>query len=342
MPREARLDIPGFLYHVLCRGIEGRTIFLDDHDHKNFCNRLKTGLSQYKTQCLAWALMPNHAHLLLRAGLWGLAPLMRSLLTGYAGYFNKKYQRSGHLFQNRYKSIICQEDGYLQELVRYIHLNPLRAGLAPTLEDLIHYPWCGCSALLGRQQVPWQDTVAVLKEFGDSATEAKVAYRAFLADSLARGQSIENPLSPLFDRCQQNNSEDQANEHQKSFSSQILGSEQFAQGVLAQAEKMEIIFKKLRDQGIDLEKLTNLVAQKFEVPPSSLKNSGRQKQIVKARSVLIQLGVDCLGKTITQMADWTKLSIQAASKSCVRGRRLNQGMWKVDLENLDLMMNLVE
>jgi len=118
MPRQPRLDAPGVLHHVMVRGIERRAIFRDDTDRADFVGRLAalvpaTGLSVY-----AWALLPNHAHLLVRTGSRPLPRVMRSLLTGYAGAFNRRHQRQGHLFQNRYKSIVVEEEPYLLELQR--------------------------------------------------------------------------------------------------------------------------------------------------------------------------------------------------------------------------------
>ena len=151
MPRQARLDSPGTLHHVIIRGIERNKIVDDDKDRENFIDRLE-GLSvDLMTSVYAWALMTNHAHILLRSGQPGLPAFMRKLLTGYAISYNKRHKRHGHLFQNRYKSIVCDEDTYFIELVRYIHLNPLRAGLVDTLAKLDWYRWCGHSAVVGRR-----------------------------------------------------------------------------------------------------------------------------------------------------------------------------------------------
>jgi len=129
MPRKARIDAPGALHHVMVRGIDRRDIFSDQKDYTDFMDRLGDLLIETRTSCYAWALIPNHFHLLLRTGNSPISVLMKRLLTGYAINFNRRHNRYGHLFQNRYKSILCQEDSYLLELVRYIHLNPLRAGL---------------------------------------------------------------------------------------------------------------------------------------------------------------------------------------------------------------------
>mgnify|MGYP002154995327 CR=1 FL=1 len=143
MPRAARLDITGLLQHVIVRGIEKRDIFLDDEDRQAFLIRFSKLLQETETDCLAWGLLSNHAHFLLRLKRTKLAILMRRLLTSYAVHFNLRHQRSGHLFQNRYKSIVCEEDPYLLELVRYIHLNPLRTDLVKEIRELDSYPWSG-------------------------------------------------------------------------------------------------------------------------------------------------------------------------------------------------------
>ena len=123
MPRQARLDTPGTLHHVIVRGIEKRRIVDDQKDRANFVSRVGRIASDTGTAIYAWALLTNHAHILLRSGNYGLPSFMRKLLTGYAIYYNRRHKRHGHLFQNRYKSIVCEEESYFTELVRYIHLN---------------------------------------------------------------------------------------------------------------------------------------------------------------------------------------------------------------------------
>jgi REP element-mobilizing transposase RayT len=150
MPRQARLDAPGTLHHVILRGIEKRRIVGDITDRINFVNRFGALSADTKTGIDAWALMTNH-HILLRSSEIGLSDFMRRFLTGYAISYNRRHRRWGHLFQNRYKSIICDEDTYFMELVRYIHLNPLRAKLIKSLEQLDRYHWSGHSMIMGKR-----------------------------------------------------------------------------------------------------------------------------------------------------------------------------------------------
>ena len=187
MPRQPRLDAPDALHHVMVRGLERPVIFRDDRDRADFVARLAALAEGGAWTVYAWAVLPNHAHLLVRTGTRPLARSMRSLLTGYAGAFNRRHQRVGHLFQNRYKSVVVEEDPYLVELVRYLHLNPLRAQVVPDLRRLDRYPWTGHSALLGTVPRPWQATHAVLGHFG-LRRRAWHAYRAFVADGIPRGR----------------------------------------------------------------------------------------------------------------------------------------------------------
>jgi REP element-mobilizing transposase RayT len=119
-----------------------------------------------ETNIYAWALMTNHAHILLKSGQPGLSAFMRKFLIGYSISYNRRHDRHGHLFQNRYKSIVCEEDACFLKLVSYIHLNPLRAGLVRSFEELEHYPWSGHAAVMGRKAYDWQDADYVLGYFG--------------------------------------------------------------------------------------------------------------------------------------------------------------------------------
>jgi putative transposase len=180
--------MPDLLQHVIVRGVDRCDIFRDDSDRRRFLRNFSRLLVQTGTECLAWSLLTNHFHLLLRPRKTCLAPFMRRLLTGYALYFNLRHNRSGHLYQNRYKSFVCEEDTYLLELVRYVHLNPLRAGLVNDLADLDHYPWSGHSVIMGKGTLEGQTTAEVLSMFADRSVEALTRYRRFVADGIPMGK----------------------------------------------------------------------------------------------------------------------------------------------------------
>ncbi len=151
-------------------------------------NDSKKLLEKKGVECLTWALMSNHFHLLLRPTHTTLATFMRRLLTGYAVTFNLRHNRSGHLFQNRYKSLICDEDAYLLELVRYIHLNPVRVGMVADIDALERFPWSGHAVLMGRSAMKGQVTGNVLRYFGNNISAARRSYQNFIEDGVSQGK----------------------------------------------------------------------------------------------------------------------------------------------------------
>lgn len=189
MPRQPRLDRPGLVHHVMARGIEGQDIFRDDKDREAFLQRLADGVSRPEGPRLyAWALMSNHFHLLLRSGEELLSPMMRRLMTGHAVSYNLRYKRQGHLFQNRFKSIVVEEEPYFLELVRYIHLNPVRAGIVKTPEALNRYPYSGHAVLLGQRVYEAQDRETVLARFSTRRKAAETGYGRFVASGFEQGR----------------------------------------------------------------------------------------------------------------------------------------------------------
>ena len=176
MPRQPRLDAPGTLHHVMVRGIDGKKIFRTIKDREDFLIRLSCLCESEALSIYAWALMTNHAHLLVRTGRKPLSKSMRKLLTGYAVNYNRKHKRSGHLFQNRYKSIVCEDDPYLLELTRYIHLNPVAAGLVRRAED---WEFSSFLEFLGLRDGTLPRTGIVLSQF-----PSRDAYRLFVEVSV--------------------------------------------------------------------------------------------------------------------------------------------------------------
>lgn len=188
MPRMPRPDIPGLPVHVMARGIEKRDIYSDEHDRRAFLERLGRVIVETQTPILAFALMPNHFHLLLQRGAHPVASVMRRILTGYAVYFNKRHKRVGHLFQNRYKSIMCDDEVYLRQLIRYISINPVRTGIVPSVYELATYPYTGHAYMLGRVHAKWFDAEAVLPLFGSTLESAQASYEHYICDGLLPGK----------------------------------------------------------------------------------------------------------------------------------------------------------
>ena len=272
MPRKSRIDAPGALHHIIVRGIERRKIFIDDRDRNSFLDRIGGIISETNTSCYAWALIPNHCHLLLRTGSVPIATVMRRLLSGHAGYFNKRHRRSGHLFQNRYKSILCQEDSYLLELVRYIHLNPVRARIIKDFELLIKYAYSGHSALMGKIKRDWQDTEWVLRLFEERVRAARRRYHDFVEKGIAMGRRKDltgGGLIRSMGGWAAVKSMRQAKMFEKS-DERILGDGDFVDQVLSAAEERMERKDLLISKGYDLKKIADRVCSVMELEPSEI------------------------------------------------------------------------
>jgi len=324
MPRRGRIDAPGALHHIICRGIERRKIFWEDSDREDFIQRLETILGATQTACYAWALMPNHFHLLLRTGNSPIAGVMRQLLSGYAGRFNRLHRRSGHLFQNRYKSILCQEEPYLLELVRYIHLNPLRAKQVATLKQLHWYRYSGHSAVMGNRPSDWQAVDAVLGFFGKSVSSARRQYRHFVEQGIALGKRPEltgGGLIRSLGGWGAVKAMRRGREHVKS-DERILGDSDFVRSVLsAQEERLEARYR-LHSQGYDFGYALRRVAQLSGLEAEQILKAGKQPARLYARSLLCHWAVHRLGMTAVAVSKLLGISQPAVTRAAYRGEAI--------------------
>lgn len=184
MARKPRVHFPGALYHVISRGNQRQEIFYDDKDRTVCLSYLSEYKVRYAIRLYAYALMKNHIHLLLEVSEIPLSRFMQSFLFGYARYFNKRHDKVGHLFQGRYKAIVCDKDAYLLELVRYIHLNPVRAKV---VRDPGRYLWTSHLSYLGMGNQGLTDMDYVLAQFGKSKSIAKMKYEEFILEELESG-----------------------------------------------------------------------------------------------------------------------------------------------------------
>jgi len=305
----------------MIRGIERRKIFRDDDDREDFLARLEKLLPATKTACFAWALIPNHAHFLFRTGGVPIATLMRRLLTGYAVYFNHRHKRSGQLFQNRYKSILCQEDAYLTELVRYIHLNPYRAGLVKSLEALDKYPYCGHSVLMGNRKRDWQDTDNVLSYFGKQRSSARKHYFAYVSEGAKQGRRDELTGGGLvrslggWSAITKNTLKDGPMKSDE----RILGDSDFVDSLLFEAKEQFERRYALRRDGYDLDKTAQKAASLCGVEVDDIFSQSRQRIKVRARSLYCYWASRELGISHTELARQLRISVPAVSYSVERG-----------------------
>ena len=182
--RKPRLHYHGAMYHVITRGNSRQQIFSEQDDYKIFLEYLRTLKERKPFELYAFCLMPNHVHLLIEVKKEPLSVIMQRLLTGYTRYFNMKNKKRGHLFQGRYKAILCEKDSYLLELVRYIHLNPVRAKI---VKKPSQWEWSGHGSLLGTVKNELIDEEDMLKLFCSEKNKARSLYEEFIRDGVALG-----------------------------------------------------------------------------------------------------------------------------------------------------------
>jgi REP-associated tyrosine transposase len=323
MPRAPRLDFPGALHHVIVRGIERRKIFHGDADRRAFLSRLAALIPASGATLYAWALMPNHAHVLLRSGARGLSNLMQRFLGGYATTFNRGHQRTGYLFQNRFKSTLVDEEAYLLTLVRYIHLNPVRSRLPVTLDSLDRYPWTGHAVLLGHTQYAAQDCAFVLQHFGRRVGEARRAYRQFVRQPVAEGQPDDldgGGLQRSAGAWQQLSHLARGRE-QWTFDERVLGSSEFVQRVLQRCELVSRLRPRVDPDAI-LTALCSRAATRCRVSEEEIASRTVRRRALSARAMIGWVAVRHYGLTLSAVARHLHVSIKSISRAIERGQDL--------------------
>ncbi|PKN23552.1 MAG: hypothetical protein CVU68_00595 [Deltaproteobacteria bacterium HGW-Deltaproteobacteria-3] len=320
MPRQARLDIPGALHHIMVRGIDKTNIFRDDEDKIRFLERLGRIVTEGKCVVYAWVLMDNHVHLIFKSGETGVSTAMRKLLTGYALYFNCRHRRTGHLFENRYKSILCDEDQYLLALVRYIHLNPMRAGMVNTLEDLDCYPWCGHSALMNKRECPWMDTEQVLLQFGKTTRKAREAYRRFVQEGTGQGRDPVLTGGGLI-RSQGGWSRVLAMRGkvlQEEYDQRILGNGDFIREILNEAEGNLARQLKHRRDGRTITDIIREECERSKISSEELQLGNRRRIVCEARMTIARRSRHELGLSGAEIARHLGVNTSSINRALAR------------------------
>jgi REP element-mobilizing transposase RayT len=190
MARQLRIEFSGAFYHITSRGNDKRAIFLCDRDRERFLEALRAAYEKFHAVIHVYCLMENHFHLMLETPLANLSKTMHFINTSYTVYFNQAHEKTGHLFQGRFKAILIDADTYAQELSRYIHLNPVRSGIVKAPE---RYPWSSYRDYIGLRKAPlWIETGFVLRYFGKKASDAQNRYIDFVLSVIDK-----KPKSPL-------------------------------------------------------------------------------------------------------------------------------------------------
>jgi len=313
------LDAPGALHHIMGRGIERIKIFRADFDREDFLDRLGALCGDGSLFVYAWALMPNHFHLLIRTGGQPIFKSMKRLLPGYVVNYNRRYKRYGHLFQNRYKSIICEDDPYLLELTRYIHFNPLRAGIVRGLEALDYYPWAGHAAIMGYVKRDWQDIDTVLSYFGRRRKEAIKGYKEFMEEGKLQGRRRELVGGGLIRSLGGWSQVLSLRRRGMKIASdeRILGSGGFVEDLLSEVERREKETLRLTRKVVELSVLMEKVVTGARLKESDLRSGDRRRGVVRARKLFCQLAVRGMGYSGAEVARYLGVTTSAVNRLAV-------------------------
>jgi len=318
MPRQPRLDTPGALHHIMGRGIERTNIFRTNQDREDFLNRLADLCLNRNLNVYAWSLLSNHFHLLVRTGHQSISRSMRKLLTGYVVNFNLRHKRHGHLFQNRYKSIICEDDPYLLELTRYIHLNPLRAGLVGDMRGLSRYRWAGHSAIIGRVKREWQDVETVLGYFG-KGHKAVENYEQYVEEGISLGKRPELVGGGLI-RSLGGWSQVLSLRRKGikvAFDERVLGGDDFIERLLSEAEERERETLRIGRKVPDLLTLAKRIMKGEGVEESEFRSGTRKREVVRARRVFCQLAIGRMGYPGAEVARYLGVTTSSVNRLAV-------------------------
>jgi REP element-mobilizing transposase RayT len=313
MPTKKRITVPGAIAHIMARGIDGRDIFCDDADRSYFLGLLASVVSKTGYHCYGWVLMNNHYHLIVRTSEQPLNSLMRVLNSLYAKYYNTKYARRGYLFQDRFKSILSQDQHYLEELIRYVHLNPVRAGICANIKELDAYPWCGHTVLMGKAGNAFQTTEAVLRRFGKDEKTSRKNYREFIRQGIG---TIEEEW--IVKAVRESN---KGVEKKDAPSCWVIGEQEFVSSVMKKnAEKVrtELICRQYWSLDKAAEKICTM--HKIDRETFMKRNSQAAQSVCRKKFAFICFRI--LGYTVAEIARYIHLSGPAVSWAVKQGAEL--------------------
>jgi len=307
----------------MIRGLNKSKIFRDSEDKGGFLERLGMLAGAGKCSVYAWAVMDNHVHILFKSGEHGISGTMRKLLTWYAQYYNRRHHRRGHLFENRYKSILCEEDNYLLALVRYIHMNPVRAGIVSTLSELERYSWSGHSTIMGNADRDWMDTAYVLRQFGSRRKSAGSAYHQFVSEGMTMGKVPELSGGGLI-RSKGGWSEVLSARRlglKEESDERIPGSGDFVNAILEEAEQKAIRQMKLRRSGLTIDSIIEEECRKEETSTKELMSGSRRRKVTALRAKIAKRGLDELGLALAELARHLGVNTSSIAKAIGRAEK---------------------
>jgi len=289
MARKPRIHIPGAVYHVVLRSVDNQPLFADDEDFHYFCQLMQEGVERFDHRIHAFCLMPDHAHLAVQVGSLSLSRAMQNLSFRYTRWFNGRHQRTGPLFRGRYKAILVDGALYLLELVRYIHLNPMRSALVRVPID---YPWSSHRTYCGKQNLGWLTTAHVLSQFDPHERIAMNRFQRFMVDGLSEKERDDLQRGGTIDR-------------------RVLGNEQFV------AEALDAPPVKVGGAA-DVRAVVEAVLERYGIALKELAAPGKKRLASEARAVAALIVFEDGHGTLTELGRLVERDVTTLSSAVVR------------------------
>lgn len=295
MARRERIHFPGALYHVILRGNAGDQVFFDDLDRQRLYLIIQFAVERFRCRIHAFCLMRNHLHLVVQVDDIPLSAIMQNMALRYTKWINYRRNRTGHLFQGRYKAILVDADAYLLELVRYVHLNPVRAGASSTPED---YPWSGHRCYLGTESIPWLTTGPVLSLLAPASDKARKAYAAFVRDGMEEGRRVEF--------------------HTGTCEGRILGDEHFSDNILTRTDQKG-------EREYAMAEVIEAACAYCQISPEQLQAPGKHRPMTRARGIAAAIVQMSPHLRLTDLARLVGRDLSALGKAAQRVTAEPQG-----------------
>ena len=314
MARPRRHHYPGSFYHVMVRGNDGKDMFFSDRDRYDMCFLLQEGIQMYDHRIHAFCFMKNHIHLLIQIGNIPLGKIMHNLDSRYSHKINKKYERVGHLFQGRYKAILVQDGIYFIRLLRYIHRNPVRAGIVGCPED---YHWSSHNAYIKQSPISWITKDFGLSKFGNTQSEHLIEYKKFVSE-------IED--------------KEELKELRANFKDgYVLGDENFIK--TTREQKVNQVNKT-----ISIEAIVNTVCEEFEIQKELIFSKNQSRRVSFARSIICKIGVEEGNISRTALGELFNRDQSTISRLIENFEEKYKGYSKeyVDIESLKALLLKIE
>lgn len=330
MARKPRVEYPGAFYHVISRGNNKQVIFQDEQDYRVYITRIGKYHEKYKFIIYAFVLMPNHIHLLIETISVPLSKIMQGLQQSYALYFHNKYKSVGHVFQGRYKAIVCERDSYLLELVRYIHLNPVRAGLTRNLND---YPWSSHQTYLGKKKHTFVEKSWLMNIISEDKASAIEEYSNFILSGIDK-----EPEQRFYEVVDQ----------------RLLGSSEFIEEILQKTvtkeEKRQKAFLSNKSYNgkkvnmVEMRDILEAISEITGISPQSILSESRERAVSDARSIFAYVAVRYTGFTSKALAKYLQKEESSVSNIIhrVESKKACDSVFHENLERIIKIIKLWE